>query len=268
MQSQFNVNVNLNPVVIDGDVNRPPYQVIDLIELSVSMGIKGCYRFVVSLDNDSRKALKARDFTTFKRRYHYQLITGDNCDVVSEGLIHRCVSFESINQRRVVRLHNLQTIVNELMHEAIGSMVLSNITQYDSSSHEMRFFDIARMLTPYTSGTGKSGPINSPRFQMDVKSDVANLFGRRRFSIERNRIGDTDITGVFTTWTCGEPGLEKAKIMLHDQALGNRPEPEDDSFKMKTELAPLPEPTPITCTPMPVATVLEQFKKVIVPVIE
>lgn len=265
MKSNYSLDVNLNDTVVDSNSQgHIPYRVIDNMELYVGV-YGGYYRLRVSLTEENREALNAKNFNKFKRHYNYELITGDNRDIVAKGQVLRCISYQSVLNRRVARAHNLHLIVNELMHEAIGSLVLSNIEQYDSSSHEMKFFDAARELTPYTSGAGKSGPINSPRFLMYVRNDVDGLHAHRRFCTERTMDGDTCITGIYTTWTYGASALDAPKIMYHDQVNVIQEAYDPDAFVMQQNRKPIP---PKICKPATAAEVLEQFKKVVVPTIE
>lgn len=264
MKSNYSLDVDINDTVIQTDAKFPAYRVIDNMELYVG-SYDGYYRLRVFLTEENREALKNRDFSKFKRSYDYELITDSNITVVAKGRVHRCVSYMSVHNRRLVRDHNQHIIVNELMHEAIGSLVLANIEQYDSTSHEMKFFDAVRKSTPYTSGAGKSGPINSARFQIRIPTEIDDLYANRRFRTEVTATGDTDIIGITTTWTYGEAVLDKAKVIYNDIASVTQEayDPRGFAFACGKEKVP-----PKLCKPATAAEVLEQFKKVVVPTIE
>lgn len=262
MKSYYNFDVNVNDTFVDSDSQgHIPYQVIENMELYVG-AYGNYYRFRVFLAEESLRALNARDFRNFKRHYNYELITGGNMDVVASGQVQRCMSYQSVLNRRVARDYNLHRIVNELMHEAIGSLVLANIEVYDSTSHEMKFFDVARKITPYTSGAGKSGPINSARFQIRVPTGIDDLYAIRRFRTEITPTGDTEIIGITTTWTYGEAVLDKAKILYNEIANVTQEAYDPGSFVMQQNRKPIP---PKLCKPATAAEVLEQFKKVVIP---
>lgn len=264
MSNEYRLEVTINDAVVQTDAKFPPYRVIDNMELYIGV-YDGYYRFRVFLTEENREALKNRDFSKFKRSYDYELITGDNCDVIAKGRVYRCVSYMSVHNRRLVRDHNQHIIVNELMHEAIGSLVLANIERYDSTSNEMKFFDAVRKHTPYTSGAGKSGPINSARFQIRIPTGIDEMYANRRFRTEVTATGDTDIIGITTTWTYGEAVSDKAKIIYNDIANVTQEtyDPRSLAFACGKEKVP-----PKLCKPATAAEVLEQFKKVVVPTIE
>jgi hypothetical protein len=264
MSSYHRLEVNLHNALIQTNDKTPPYRVIDNTELYIDV-YGGYYRFRVSLAEESRKALNDRDFNKFKRSYTYELITGDNIEVVAKGKVYRCANYATVHNRRVVRDHNEHVVVNELMHEAIGSLVLSNIDQYDSTSHEMKFFNATRMHTPYTSGAGKSGPINSARFQMRIPTGIDDLHAVRRFRTETTETGDTEIIGITTTWTYGEVVSDKAKILYNDIASVTQEAYDPRSFGFALGDVKVP---PKLCRPATAAEVLEQFKKVVIPTIE
>lgn len=264
MSNYHRLEVSLHNALIQTNDKTPPYRVIDNMELYIGI-YGGYYRFRVFLAEESREALNNRNFNKFKRHYNYELITGGDMTVVAKGQVHRCGSYESIHRRRVVRDYNQHIVVNELLHEAIGSLVLCNIEQYDSSSHEMCFFDAVRKHTPYASGAGKSGPINSPRFVMCMGSGIDDLHGRRRFSTERTPEGDVEINGIYTTWTYGEAVADQPKIMYTNHALVTQEAYDPRSFEFGMGGTKIP---PKLCQPATVNEVLEQFKKVVVPTTE
>lgn len=262
MERSYNLSYNISDAVITPTNNRlPPYQAVTDIELSISERWHNEYRLHITLEDEQLDALYAKPMGPVKLEYRYELITGSDGDVVSSGKVHRCTSAELTSRRRVVRLHNSHITITELIHEAIGSMMLSNMVEYNDRSIEVAFFNAASNITPYTAGFGKTGPIDSVRFWMSVPSNIEGLCGRRRFVSEVQSDGSRLITGMYTNWTYGELVTEQPKVLFTNQARFDKEE------EPKLELPQCPKPAR-TFKPMTDVEVFEQFKKITFPVIE
>lgn len=263
MEHGYNVEVRLNDNVVTPSCGRrPSYQLIESIELIIGERWFGEYCLRIQLNNERLKELNSGEATSVKPEYYYELTTspGDGA-IQASGIVHRCLSTEIVSGRLVIRPHNLQTTVSELIHEAIGSLMLTDLVEYSDQSVEARFFSAARQLTPFTMGVGKSGPIDSTRFWMRVPSFIPELHGKRRFVVEMQPDGSREITGVYTNWTYGELLAGQPKVLFTDQANFSKQEDEPASIIPRKR-------KPKTFKPMTDKEVFEQFKKITFPVVE
>lgn len=255
MKYDYHVEVQLNDnVVIPSCGRRPSYQLIESIKLTIGEenGI-GEYCLRIQLDSERLNELNTGEAASVKPEYHYELtVSPSDGTIQASGVVQRCLSTELVGGRLVKRVHNLQTVVSELIHEAIGSMMLSDLVEYSDHYIEVMFFNVVCQFTPFTMGVGKSGPIDSTRFWMRVPSFVPDLHGKRRFVTEVQPDGSRAIIGVYTNWTYGELLTGQPKVLFTDQV--NFSKSGDDELK--------------TFKPMTDKEVLEQFKKITIPVIE
>ncbi|QXO10062.1 hypothetical protein pEaSNUABM37_00101 [Erwinia phage pEa_SNUABM_37] len=179
------------------------------------------YLFEVTLDQEMVSKINASDFDDLKYRYHYRLCRG--ADLVASGKVRSCQNMPTTNGRRIFSLDHVGGLINEIMHEAIGSMILSDVAAYTPELEQLKFFEQVSAATSFTAGVNNSGAIGTPRFVMAVSTDIPHLRGGRRFSISRDG-GIQRITGVTTTWVYNlgdqtAPG-DEPRLLFRDRVEG------------------------------------------------
>lgn len=225
MKQNYTLEVNLHDTLVTPKdcKYRPSYNVIHYIKLALTSLEGTHYQLRVFLEEEKLKALATETFTDRDLQYRYELLGEERFGVIACGKVSRSLSFETLHRRRVLRLANLQTVVTELLHEAIGSLVLCDKPSYVGFGEPcLDFLNIVSQTTPYAAGVSKAGPIVSHRFIMKINTNIPGLTGKRRFIVEKADTYLPHILGVHTVWTYCDPHNADAPTLSLTDAVNCR----------------------------------------------
>lgn len=222
MKHSYKVEFELNDTVVRPNERFPAFQVLESVYLEINNFRGKDYGLQVFLEPDSLRALNTGEFRTNMLHYRYELVTvdGESSTVLGSGAVSHCQSFETTHRRRVVSRSCTHDIISELLHDAIGSLVLCDVDVYDGRVAEwLVFLNAVRQTSPYADGVSKAGAIVSNRFFMGLNTGIPGLTAKRRFIVDHPAMNVFNILGVHTIWKYTDPKtMDTPTVIYTDSA--------------------------------------------------